>query len=199
MNTDKNNKNKHFQAETGILPKGLLSYSLVHPCSSGKPGTDRCVRAAECALGHIGQSPIMWQTERVREGRVGAPPRITGQWYGNGKGKPSGQGRPALRRGSQRSPGTDGGQGAGMGAFARKEADWRRRPSPSGGPPGFPCASGRCPTIPKGPPHRLSRRSRIGSADCRPRMTLYYLDSTGRASCANWRFGEDATNGTGAK
>jgi hypothetical protein len=42
----------------------------------------------------------------------------------------------------------------------------------------------------------LSGRSRIGSADCRPSMTLYYLDSTGGASSANWRLKEDATNGT---
>jgi hypothetical protein len=164
-----------------------------------KPGTDRCVRAAKCALGHIGQSPIMWQTERVRDERVGDPPHITGQWYGYGKGKPSGQSRPALRRGSQRGPGTDRGQGAGTGAFARKEADWRRHPSPSGGSPGFPCASGRCPTIPKGPPHRLSWRSRIRSADCRPRMTLYYLGSTGGASSANWRLREGAVGRNWAK
>jgi hypothetical protein len=45
----------------------------------------------------------------------------------------------------------------------------------------------------------LSRRSRIRSADCRPSMTLYYLDSTGGSSCANWRLREDAIRRTWAK
>ena len=154
----------------------VLLVLFSYPCSSvfiRKTGDRQMRPRGKVRLGTHYNVPIMWQIERVREGRVGGPPHITGQWYGYGKGKPSGQSRPALRRGSQRSPRTDRGQGAGMGAFARKEADWRRHPSPSGGPPGFPCASGGCPTIPKGPPHRLSRRSRIRTADCRPSMTLY--------------------------